>query len=112
MKLISSVHDQNDWFRINMPYHFQKLEDARFRHVYLPLNRHYRPIGEAEGRPDFKACPDRCIVFDSDPHHFEDVWSDPIGLYLYSDAIETKRDYGERLNRLFSQRMRIVANIR
>jgi hypothetical protein len=33
------------FFRYWMPYTFTKLEVNKRKHVYLPLNRNYKPLG-------------------------------------------------------------------
>jgi hypothetical protein len=104
--------NDNDWLRYSMPYHFQKLRSDRFRYLYLPVNRANLPMGMVDGCVNYPDYFHQAISFDRDPHEFENIWFEPIGLYLYGDAPESKRDYGERLQRLLTKRMRLIDSIR
>jgi len=106
------TRDQNDFLRYYLPYHFQKLPHERLKHVYLPLNRAYLPLGFMGGRVNLREHMSECVVFDSDPHYFADVWFDPVGLFLYGDGPESKRGYSDRLGRLLSRRIRTLSGIR
>src|SRR5438552_14461888 len=33
------------WFRYSMPYQFVRLSPSGRAHIYLPLNRNYKPLG-------------------------------------------------------------------
>ena len=94
------------WFRFWLPYQFVKLELETRKHVYLPLNRNYKPLGYL-GK-DFLKYEDyasQAVVFGSDPSGFKGVWHDPAGLYLYDDNPRSRRDYFERLDKLLSRTM-------
>jgi hypothetical protein len=104
-----------DFRRINLPYCIDKLDVAlphwsRLRpHIWLPLNRLYKPLGIASRDwVDYEDHLDKAIVFARDPRTFANIWADPDdgkgGLYLYSDSCRDWADYLLRLGRLFSHK--------
>ena len=62
------------FFRKNLPYTFQKLASREHRHVWLPLNRDYKPLGylgeEIVSYADFAH---QALVFDRDPRKFQEI---------------------------------------
>lgn len=111
-KAFSELAQSDRWFRYWMPYTFHKLDHPRLKHVYLPLNRNYKPLGitsrEGVRYEDFIG---QAIAFAQDPSGFKDVWDDttPKGLFLYADSPNTRTDYFERLGRLLSKPSRLVS---
>ena len=98
------------WFRYWMPYCFQELSANR-KHVYLPLNREYKPLGltDYNNGVDYDDYIDQAVVFTTDPGAFPDVWTRPGSLYLYNDGTASRLDYFERLERLLSRSVRLAA---
>jgi hypothetical protein len=97
------------WFRYWMPYQFVPLKIEGRKHVYLPLNRDYKPLG-VTARDDFVNYDDfkhQAVVFAKDPHGFEDVWTNAEGLYLYKDNPRSRVDYFVRLDRLLSRSVKL-----
>ena len=93
--------DKDQWLRYCSPYHFTPLKSTGGRHIYLPVNRIYKPLAittrELVNYEDFF---DLSIEFSSDPHGFDDVWYDAAALYLYNDSPASTLDYYVRLRRL------------
>lgn len=93
------------WFRYFMPYNFVKLDATSHKHVYLPLNRNYKPLGRIlDTWVDYESFVDNAVVFAADPYTFKGVWISG-GLYLYDDLPATRRDYFTRLDKLLSHSM-------
>jgi hypothetical protein len=93
---------RNSWFRTCLPYHYVPLKAAPgAKHIYLPVNRSYKPLGirsrEWVDYEDFRA---QAVVFATDPHKFDGIWSDRKSLYLYNDNNAILSDYFDRLERL------------
>ena len=101
---------KNKWFRFWVPYNFSKLENDRFNHVYLPLNRDYRPLGVTENvtYQDYIA---QALVFMNDPAKFKDVWVPGKPLYLYDGSTESLLTLGERFMRLQMKVCRLYGRI-
>ena len=94
----------NHWFRTCMPYHFVHLPSDRFKHLYLPVNRNYKPLGCVERKwMDYRAYASQAVIFRGDPRKLDGVWSDPERLYLYSDSLLSGLDYFLRYERLMSR---------
>jgi hypothetical protein len=91
-----------------MPYQFVKVESRRHRHLYLPLNRNYKPLGQISAEhvrhEDYTA---QAVIFQSDPHRIRNVWTDPEQLYLYNDAPSSRSDYFARYEKLLSRSMNL-----
>lgn len=91
----------DQWFRYWFPYQFVKLEVPKPKHVYLPLNRDYKPLGVTTGDwVEYEDYLHQAVIFARDPHKFENVWHYTEGLYLYEDAQSSRLDYFQRLERL------------
>jgi hypothetical protein len=100
--------ETNSWFRYHMPYTFTWIK-SKYKHTYLPLNRNYKPLGYMDARlVDYNDYIDQAIVFTRDPIEITFVWHNRDGMYLYSDSYESRRDYFERLERLFSYSAKII----
>ena len=100
-------------FRLWMPYCYELQRPIDLRHVYLPLNRDYRPLGIASGEGFHRdAYRPQAVLFWQDPHAFDEVWwsEDADRLWLYNDLPESRADYFERLERLMSKRQMTVGN--
>lgn len=99
----------SSYFKLWMPYCYQKLEHpGRRKHVYLPLNRRYKPLGYGGSEhyvyEDFAHS--HGMAFPENPEGFEDVWwakSDG-KFWLYADSPASRLDYFERLERLMLKR--------
>lgn len=97
------------WSRYGLPYAFKRLSTVG-GHVWLPLNRDYKPIGQ-DGE-DFASGPVRFAV---DPTTLRGIWHGSVEgqtLYLYDDAPESRVDYFARLERLFSYTLKTVESSR
>jgi hypothetical protein len=95
-----------------MPYQFVKLEVDGPKHVYLPLNRNYKPLGvgaprETQPHVDYMDYVGQAVVFSKDPHGFTEVWHDPERLYLYSDNGSTQATYFRRLEKLMDRTVKL-----
>lgn len=109
-KTLAGWTDRDSWFRRNMIYHLRKLDLPG--HVYLPLNRDYRPLGMAKDDTiwrddDYMAHADRAMKFARDPNTFEGVWGHS-PLYMYHDGMNFRGDYFERLEKLFSRSIKLT----
>ena len=106
---LARLTDNDQWFRYWMPYQLAKLESSRHKHIYLPVNRNYKPLGYVgDNWVDYARHENSAIVFRADPHTFKDVWRNAEYLVLYDDSIDSRRDYFDRLGRLLSHAAAIV----
>ena len=97
------------WFRFWMPYQFVKLPSRRYKHLYLPVNRNYKPLGYlGDEHIDYEMHSSEAVMFRRDPHYIQGVWTDPEHLYLYDSNPNSRADYFARLERLM-RRLRRVA---
>lgn len=93
------------FFRFWMPYCFQRVDHPTRKHVFIPLNRDYVPLGILD-RPtvDYPAQVDRYgVAFTRDPATFEGIWWNTDGssrLWLYDDTAASRFDYFARLEAL------------
>lgn len=97
---------RTQWFRTFMPYCLKKVEYPGRKHVYLPVNRHYKPLGltQVVGWVDYQEHLHAAMIFSSDPHAFRDVWHDAKSpLFLYNDGPKSRIDYFDRLGRLLAR---------
>jgi hypothetical protein len=97
----------NDWFRVWMPYTFIPITVPGVRkHVYLPVNRNYKPLGIGTARNlggadvDYNKYESHFLRFTSDPHKFKDIFVGRSPLYLYSGTPREGDSYGARLQEL------------
>ena len=109
-KTLAAWTDPDSWFRYNMIYHLQKLDVPG--HVYLPLNRDYRPLGIAsDGKNwtdvDYMAHAEKAMKFSRDPSTFTDVWGHS-PLYMYYDGAHFRADYFARLEKLFGRAVKVT----
>ena len=107
------THD-DQWFRYWMRYCFQKLEVGGRKHVYLPLNRDYKPLG-ITSKELFDSYDDylpQTVVFSADPHTFKGIWIKEEALYMYTDSPLSRVDYFARFERLLSRVVKLHAKIK
>lgn len=101
----------NGWFRAAMPYCFRRMrcvvQGQVLPHVWLPLNRDYKPLGVTTSRhTDYADYIGQAISFARDPSKFKNVWWNndtavsEVSCFLYSDLESSRDDYFDRLNRL------------
>ncbi len=107
---VRNLTRMDQWFRYWMPYQFKKIDDEKRKHVYLPLNRDYKPLGYINARDylDYAAFRSHAVVFSRNPSTFADVWTNHVGLYLYNDSHESRLDYFVRLDRLMSHSLKLL----
>ena len=101
---------EDGWFRYWLPYQLQAvtIPGMPYKHVYLPLNRNYKPLGVvSRDWVEYEDYIAQAMVFTRDPHEFEGIWFDPEGLYLYDDDPRSRVDYFERLDRLLKKGVKI-----
>lgn len=92
------------WFRFWMAYQLVKLSSRQHPHLYLPLNRDYKPLGYLSREcVEYEAYTHQAMAFASDPHTFKCVWTDEEQLYLYNDEPQSRSDYFVRIERLLSR---------
>ncbi len=100
------------WFRFWMPYYFEKLEHPKFKWVYLPVNRNYKPLGISSDKwVDYDSFMNsHAVRFSRDPITFEGIWRgvDPDELFLYNDDRKSRLDYFERLGKLMEKSIELV----
>jgi hypothetical protein len=107
---------QEGWMLDHLPYCLRDLDLHGYarehgiivrsglpRHVWLPLNRRYKPLGFiTRDWIDYYDHVDAAMVFLRDPRGL-DIWLDTPHedtLYLYNNKPGTRRDYFPRLERL------------
>jgi hypothetical protein len=98
--------ESNDWFRQWMPYCLVSMGGPG--HLWLPLNRSYKPLGMTpqDGWVRYEEHGAKAMLFARDPRELRDVWVDTTGrtmLFLYTDAPQTREDYGARLQRMMDR---------
>lgn len=108
-----------DWktptfFRLFMPYLYQRVEVAGRKHAFLPLNRDYVPLGfrRGDGSVDYdRVTPTHAVYFARDPAALEGIWWNTRDgqLWLYDDSTASRVDYFARLEKLMSRQMEMVA---
>lgn len=93
------------WFKFWMPYAYVHLPDAGRKHVYLPVNRRYKPLGiVGHAWVDYEPFLPQAVVFSADPATFKGVWfATTPHFYLYNDAPASRVDYFERFERLMAR---------
>jgi len=110
-KEAANLANQDQWFRYWMPYHFQRLDDDKHKHVYLPVNRDYKPLGvtKRDEHLNYDDYRHQAVVFSRDPNTYTDVWVEGRQpLFLYNDGAGSRMDYFERLQRLMSRSKLLV----
>ncbi len=101
-----SLTDPEMWFKIAMPYCFQKLEVPKLKHVWLPLNRNYKPLGyRGYDRVRYEDYLEQAMKFRTNPQLFPRIWWDNMGdpenrLWLYDDDPKSRERYFARFKRL------------
>ena len=64
-------------FKVAMPYLYHRIEVPGRKHVFLPLNRDYVPLGyrRADGFVKYEEVAERhAVYFSRDPETLEGVW--------------------------------------
>lgn len=111
-KQADGLTDSESWFRFHMPYSLVKLIHPRLKHVWLPLNRNYKPLGVVEpDHVDYQLSIGQAMAFKKSPHDLTGVWTanNDEHLYLYDDTQESRIDYFARLERLLCRPHGLVA---
>jgi hypothetical protein len=109
-QVLRRISQGDQWFRYWMPYQFVKLEHTKYKHVFLPVNRNYKPLGiVARDFLDYEKYMPQAVVFEDDPAGFKKIWWDERGLYLYDDGPKSRIDYFDRLGKLFLRSVRLEA---
>ncbi|MBI4923008.1 MAG: hypothetical protein HY834_14785 [Devosia nanyangense] len=95
---------------LQLPYCLVKLDSPR--HIWLPLNRQYKPLGVTSREwVDYDEFVSRAVAFASDPRKWHDVFlpHDPGAsiLYLHRDG-QPASEYFARLTRLLWYRQRSI----
>ena len=99
---------KDQWFRYWLPYSFEKLKTDKRSHVYLPVNRIYKPLGvTSDERLDYEDFIEQAVIFSADPHNFDNVWTIRNTLHLYDETVSSREDYFERLERLMSRSVKL-----
>lgn len=102
------------FFRYWMPYVFRKVHCKRYTRPYLPLNRNYKPLGFLDREwVDYQSyISTLAVFFRSDPAKFDGIWwnVDEQGehMWLYEDALDSRRDYFQRLEKLMAKSIKLV----
>lgn len=106
----SKLTAREHWFRFWMPYAFVELNHPKLKHVWLPVNRVYKPIGVTSPKHvEYEDHIGGAIAFKRSPVDL-DIWvnREP-HLYLYNDGTRSRTDYFDRFARLMSQPQQLVA---
>jgi hypothetical protein len=114
--------DGSPAFYLDLPYKLHQLDPERHGpHVYLPTNRHHRPLGQEQHEGgSHKDHAGQAWHFRGDPHEIEGAWSKHCGDYLYvsedRDKCKTERAflelYGGRLRRILAEAVPSVGGLR
>ncbi len=104
----ASISDTGSFARYALPYVLQKIEHPTYKHVYIMLNRDYKPLGVVKhshsDHVNYDDYSDHHIRFNKDPNTFKDVWfAADQPLVLYNDGDASRKDYFERLGRLYAK---------
>ena len=107
---------EDQWFRYWMPYVFVKIDHPKLKHVYLPLNRNYKPLGQSTDKfVDYMEYLDQAIIFKRSPDTLEDIWmpedTPENYYYLYTDSQSSRNSYGRRFQSLMEKSVRLVAAV-
>ena len=95
-------------FKRWMPYHFRHAFLREHEFCFVPLNRSYQLLG-GSGHKIIDAnefADSHGIVFWTDPRKIKNVWHNRDDLYLYSDALDSRNTYGQRLEELMRYRIK------
>jgi hypothetical protein len=112
-QLLELTSTRAHWFRYHMPYVFEPLNIPNTKHVYLPLNRNYKPLGCLfKDHVDYhRYAASHAMQFRRNPEIFYKVWHyiAPDGkLFMYDDGLQSRIDYFERLGRLLTRSMWVL----
>lgn len=104
--LVSGTHSglETTYFKLWMPYLYLRIEDRRRSHIFLPLNRNYKPLGQVtRDHVEYEHFVDtHAVVFSRDPLTFRNIWTNIRDghFWLYDDSPKSRLDYFARLERL------------
>ena len=102
------------FFKVWMPYLYQRVQVSGRKHAYLPLNRDYVPLGfrRQDGFVNYEEVALRhAVYFPRDPAALKDIWWNVRAgsFWLYDDSTASRTGYFERLERLLTRKMEMVA---
>jgi hypothetical protein len=109
-------------FYLDLPYCLRQLDQSHGEHVYLPVNRHYKPLGqEQHAHGAYEDHAGQAWHFRRDPHEIEGAWSktdrsyfyvgEDVGRYRTERAfLEAYRD--DRLRRVLAEAVPGVGGLR
>lgn len=110
------------YFHLWMPYLFRRVECPGKKHVFLPLNRDYKPLGYlGRDHVDYEAmAASHGVSFTRDPLTFEGIWTandldrpESEGLFwLYNDHPRSRTDYFQRFEKLMIKGIKVVADVK
>ena len=99
------------FFKVWMPYLFERIEHPRHKHAFLPLNRDYAPLGMRRcGHRDYAAMlPTHGVFFARDPAKLDVFWNvRGRSHWLYDDSSASRFTYFERLQTLMMRQMEMI----
>jgi len=98
---LASLTGYGNFYRYHLPYLYMQIPHTGLKHVYIPLNRLYKPLGitDRDVMVDYAKFEGDLIGFPKDPRTYKGVWWGD-GLFLYDDTIMSRVDYFERLDKL------------
>ncbi|MFD1951345.1 hypothetical protein ACFSGX_11280 [Sphingomonas arantia] len=99
------------FFKLWMPYLFQRVAHPKRKRAFLPLNRDYVPLGMTRGGwIDYeKVMPTHGVFFARDPAAL-DVWWNTRDekLWLYDDSVASRLTYFARLEKLMLRQVEVI----
>ena len=88
----------------------RRIEEPERNHVYLPVNRNYKPLGITPAEwVDYDTYLSQAVVFSANPHTFDDIWFHNETLHFYEDVVSSRVDYFARLEWLLSRVVKLHA---
>lgn len=103
------------FFRFWLPYLFQRIDHPSHAHVFLPLNRNYKPLGvtSSEWVEYDNYTLSHGVFFARDPSTFSGIWHGTVKegdsqLWLYNDGPASRLDYFVRFEQLMSKMIKVM----
>ena len=99
------ISDREKALRFMLPYYFHHMPELG-KHIYLPCNRDYKPIGvrgysEWVDYADYKHL---MVKFSRDPRLIKGVWKEHSwGLFMYGDLPSSRSCYYQNLAKIMSK---------